>query len=113
MRLFSLFPYLIAALVALVPRAMYAVDSVGLSNPLQSVSLEQLLYAIIAMIQVIGIPIAVLFLIYTGFLFVIARGNPTALEEAKQALVYGIIGGTILLGAYAITTIITNFVTTF
>jgi hypothetical protein len=39
---------------------------------------------------------------YAGFLFVKARGNEKDLQTAKDALLYALIGGAILLGAYVI-----------
>lgn len=56
----------------------------------------------------IGIPIIALAIIYSGFLFVQARGNPEAIKEAKSALMYTLIGAAILLGAWAIAQLISN-----
>ncbi|MFZ2205294.1 MAG: hypothetical protein WAV23_01770 [Minisyncoccia bacterium] len=56
----------------------------------------------------IGIPIIALAIIYSGFLFVKARGNPGEIEVAKKSLLYTVIGAAILLGAWAIAQIITN-----
>jgi len=50
----------------------------------------------------IGIPIIALAIIYSGFLFVFARGNSEKLTKAKDALLYTIIGAAILLGSWAI-----------
>ena len=50
----------------------------------------------------IGIPIVALAVIYSGFLFVAARGNSEKLTKAKDALLYTIIGAAILLGSWAI-----------
>lgn len=50
----------------------------------------------------IGIPIIALAIIYCGFLFVEARGNSEKLTKAKDALLYTLIGGGVLLGAWAI-----------
>jgi len=58
----------------------------------------------------IGIPIVALAIIYSGFLFVAARGNPEKLETAKQTLLYTIIGAAILLGSWAIAQLISNTV---
>jgi len=54
----------------------------------------------------IGIPIVALAVIYCGFLFVFARGNPEKLKKAKDALLYTLIGAAILLGAWAIANMI-------
>jgi hypothetical protein len=40
--------------------------------------------------------------IYTGFLFVSAKGNPQKLTAARGALTGVLIGALIILGAYAI-----------
>lgn len=59
----------------------------------------------------IGIPLLALAIIYSGFLFVFARGNSEKLEKAKDSLLYTIIGGAILLGSWAIAELISNTVT--
>ncbi len=59
----------------------------------------------------IGIPLLALAIIYSGFLFVAARGNSEKLEKAKDSLLYTIIGGAILLGSWAIAELISTTVT--
>lgn len=58
----------------------------------------------------VGIPIVALAIIYCGFLFVQAQGNSEKIGEAKDALLYTIIGAAILLGSWAIAGIISNTV---
>jgi hypothetical protein len=41
-------------------------------------------------------------LIYVGFLFVTARGEPGKITAARQALLWTVVGALILLGAEAI-----------
>jgi heme/copper-type cytochrome/quinol oxidase subunit 2 len=50
----------------------------------------------------IGTIVVILMLVYVGFLFVVARGSDTKLSEARQALLWTIVGALILLGAQAI-----------
>ncbi len=50
----------------------------------------------------VGGVISVLYIIFAGFMFVTAQGNPAKLEVAKKALLYGAIGAGIILGAWAI-----------
>ncbi len=59
----------------------------------------------------IGIPIVALAIIYSGFLFVFARGNSEKLSKAKDALLYTLIGAAILLGSWAIAQMISATVT--
>ncbi len=45
----------------------------------------------------IAIPIVIIFIIYGGFKFVISRGNPSKVQEAKRLLWYTVIGLAIVL----------------
>lgn len=58
--------------------------------------------AIIDIVLVVGVPILVLAIIYAGFLYVKAQGNPGELEVAHRTLLYTVIGGALLLGAFVI-----------
>ena len=60
----------------------------------------------------IGFPIIALAVIYCGFLFVSAQGNPGEIEKAKSALLYTLIGAALLLGAWAIAQFISETVRT-
>lgn len=76
---------------------------VKLENPLPSITtiggfIEKLLNIVLK----IGVPIVTIFIIYAGFLFVSARGNEKKLQEAKDALLYTVIGAAVLLGAWVI-----------
>lgn len=50
----------------------------------------------------VGGVIAVLSIIYAGFLLVTAQGDEKQLQQGKRAFVYAAIGSLILLGAWAI-----------
>lgn len=50
----------------------------------------------------IGGVVAVLMIMYAGFLYVTARGNTSQIEKAHQALLYAVIGAAVLLGALVI-----------
>lgn len=78
-------------------------SSVTLINPLQGgASLESFLISILAFVIRIGTIVVIFMLVYVGYLFVIARGEPGKLTEARQALLWTIIGALILLGSQAI-----------
>lgn len=59
----------------------------------------------------IGMPVVALAIIYCGFLFVAARGNPEKLTKAKEAILYTMIGAAILLGSWAIAQLISSTIT--
>ncbi len=96
------------------PSAPSAGTGVQLRNPLAGVSsIPDLLAAVLNVIIIIAIPIIIFFLMLAGFKYVTARGNPSTISEASQALLYAIIGGVLILGATAIAQIIKNLVNAF
>lgn len=70
-----------------------------LINPLGNKTLIEFFQDILDVIMVFAVPIIVLFIIYAGFQYVMARGNPTAIQNANRALLYAVIGGVLILGA--------------
>ena len=84
--------------------------STKIVNPIKSTTLVDLIKTILEGIIKIGMPVIVLAIIYSGFLFVSARGKPEKLEEAKKALLYTLIGAAILLGSWAIAQLISDTV---
>ena len=56
----------------------------------------------------IGAVVVVIMIIYTGFLFVTARGNEEQLTQAKTAFLWTIVGAAVLLGSLAISTAISG-----
>lgn len=97
----------------LLPLPVFAQLSYSLNNPLAFGSIQDLLVAILNVIIIIATPIVVLFIIYAGFLYVTAQGNAQQIQQATRALTYAIIGGVIIIGAVAISQIISNLVTAF
>lgn len=80
-------------------------------NPISGVgSISELIRSVLVKALQIGIPLVALAIIYSGFLFVFARGNEEKLSTAKSALLYSIIGAAILLGSWAIAELIQNTV---
>ncbi len=65
-------------------------------------TIPKFIEAIINIVLIVGIPLLVLAIIYAGFLFVKAQGNSGELEIAKRTLLYTVIGGALLLGAFVI-----------
>ena len=70
-----------------------------LQNPLQFETISEFLKAMLGALEIIATPIVVLMLVYSGFLFVSAQGNPEKLATAKKAIMWTIIGAVVVLGA--------------
>ena len=72
-------------------------------NPLGSVdNLWQLLINIFAALLEIALPVAVLMLVYSGYLFVTAMGSESQVRNAQENLKNTLIGIAVLLGARAL-----------
>jgi hypothetical protein len=115
--------YLVAlsfCLMAIIPVYVFAVGgSTGVSQPIkidnpfncgqEHCNLIDLFKTIVdKALLPIGGALAVLAFIWSGFMFVTAQGKPTEIETAKRALTYTAIGTAILLGAVALTKVITG-----
>jgi len=102
----KVFKNIIILLVVVFPLIVGAAAGEGVDsglNPLGSVSsLWELLSRAFNVLIEIGIPIAGLALVYSGFLFVSAMGDEKQLTSAKETLKWTVIGLGVLLGAEAI-----------
>ena len=74
-------------------------------------SINDLLYLIADIATYIGVILAVLALIWVGFKFIAAQGNPEKITEAKHYFFYIIVGIAILIGASAIVAILKSTLT--
>jgi hypothetical protein len=82
----------------------------GICNPLRAETVCEALKIFLNALITLAMPVAVLFLVYAGFRFVWARGNPSALKDARRNLFYVVIGIGIFLGAWVLGQIIANTV---
>ncbi len=88
--------------------------SVKIENPLGAggvSTVPQFIDKILDLAIQIALPILTLAIVYCGFLFVKAQGNPEELTKAKTALLYTLIGAAIILGAKVIESFVTDTVT--
>jgi hypothetical protein len=84
-----------------------------LQNPLQFGSIQDFLKALLGALMYLGLPLIALIIIYAGFMFVTAQGNPGKIEKAKMNIFYVLIGTGIFLGAWALTGIVANTISLF
>lgn len=109
--------FIVIAYVILLPGVSFAVVNCDptqgkICPTIAATSIPTLIHDVLIGALKIGIPIVALAIIYSGFLFVFARGNEEKLKTAKDALLYSVIGAAILLGSWAIAEMIQNTVTT-
>ena len=59
----------------------------------------------------IGLPVIAIFVLIAGFKFVSAGGSSGKINEARENLVYVVIGAGLIMGAWVLATLIGNTVT--
>ena len=79
---------------------------INLVNPLKSETVEDLIVSVVKTLLKLAVPVAILFIIWSGFLFVMAQGNPEKIKTAVKTFQWTVIGLAIILGSYVIATII-------
>ena len=102
----SLFTLAVISLPLVVLAATGSTQVGEIQNPLKVGNFCQLIKLVLQAILVIGVPIAVVFLVIVGFKFIIARGNPGELDKAKADFLHTVIGIAIFIGAWAIAKLI-------
>lgn len=71
----------------------------ALQNPTGFKSLEQVVLAVVNVVQILLIMATVLYLLYAGLMFVTARGEPSKITAARDALLWGMVGAALVIGA--------------
>lgn len=95
-----------------IPTTFLLADGNGITNPLTGVtSITQLLDKILEAVVLIGVPVLVMAVIYVGFMFVKAQGEPAELKTAREAFFWTVIGAGVVLGAKVISLVIKETVT--
>ncbi len=113
---FSVF-LLVAMISFSIPLSIHAQnDSDGgtkaiIVNPLGSTNdIPTLIKIIVDQAINFGYFLVVFFVLYSGFLFVKARGDEAGIEKAKKAFLWTVIGAAVLLGAQIISGVISGTV---
>ncbi len=79
-----------------------------LQNPLKFSTVQALVAAVLKIVIQIGTPIAVVMIVWAGFLYVTARGDTGKIETAHKTLLWTVVGTAILLGAALLASVLEN-----
>lgn len=86
-------------------------DRYLIKNPLsKTTTLSQVILNVISIVRILLIMAAVLYLLYAGFMFVTARGEPGKIVKARNALLWGCVGIALILSAQVLITSLQNTV---
>ncbi len=80
----------------------------GLQDPLKFCNITQFVQGVLQAFVMISLPILSFFIVYAGFQFVMARGNPGKIGDAKRNFYWLIAGAILILSAWALATLIAN-----
>ena len=100
--------HIAAGLVISLAMVQVAFAAGGLENPLSSnySSIPEFISGALKVMVMVALPIITLFMVYSGFLFVLAQGNQEQLAKAKTNFVYVVIGAILILGAWVFASLI-------
>lgn len=91
-------------------KLVYVMSSVLFKNPLGAENFEDLVQNITKWLVRIATPIGVIVIVYAGAKFLMAKGDPTKINEAKQVLWYAIIGLAIVFAASGLVSLVRSII---
>jgi len=103
---------LAVGLLSFLPLLPVSAVSPTLTNPINYDNFSDLI--VLGIIPAVGVIIGslgTLMIIVSGFLFLTSSGDPNKVKQAKQALVYAILGILIAISAGAITLVVNSILT--
>ena len=85
----------------------------GIENPLgkSNNNLATFLQKILRVVFELGAIVVVFFIVFSGFKYVMAQGNPAEISKVHTMLLWTAVGAAVLLGAQTIADVIQNTVT--
>lgn len=104
---------MMVAIVGLTALTHPTFAATALQNPLKFDDLVSVLMAIVQVLVILAVPIIIFFIVYAGFLYVTAQGNPQKIKTANNALLYAVLGGVIVLGATVLGAVVCQTVKSF
>jgi hypothetical protein len=99
-----------AAMLPLIVSAQSSGSQI-LQNPTTFNNIQSFIAAFLQAIVEISLPILTLFIVYSGFMFIMARGNENKLTAAKNNFLYVILGTLLIIGAWSLALLIGSTVT--
>ncbi len=99
-----------AALIAM-PLVSFAAVNLPPGTAIDLNKIQSLIETIANFLIIIGVIVAVIFIVWGGIKYITARGNDKAVEEARKTIFNGIIGAAVILGVGVILNTTASLVT--
>ena len=81
---------------------------ISLPNPLTSKTFEELINTLINWLVVISLPIVTLLIVYAGVVFLVSGVSPDQQRQAKNIIIYALVGLAIIILAKALAAVVTG-----
>lgn len=80
---------------------------IGIKNPATGInSISDVVTAVVRVVRMVAIPFVVLAIIYSGWLFIAAQGNPDKLKSARGVFLWTLVGTLVVLSAELIASVL-------
>jgi len=98
---------LIVLIFVLIP--IFITFALDIHNPLGGISdINSLLKNIVGFLIVLAIPISMILVVYSGFLYITSAGNEDKIKTAQKTLIWALVGFAVVLVARSVPVIIEN-----
>ena len=101
---------LFLSLIAFAVSARFCFAQNRLPAPTSDTDIQTFIVHVLQAIVSLAIPVIAVAIVWAGFLYVAARGNEQKLKTAHRNLLFVLIGTALVLGAWALVTILGNTV---
>lgn len=82
--------------------------AVGFADPVAVPTLTQFILTVLGIMWKVFVGIAIVFFVLAGIMFLTAMGEPAKITQAKQFVIWGVVGVVVAILAYSIVAIIGN-----
>ena len=72
----------------------------------QVLNIPLILLTVLNIVWVVAVTAVIIMFVLAGFKFLTAQGDPSKLEEARRAVIWGILGGIVIILSFSIVMII-------
>jgi len=96
------------AILLVLPVAALAFNPGGVPNAAPNLTINQLVDVVFSILWPIVVAFAIIMFILAAFLFMTAQGDPVKLQQARSAVIWGVVGVAVALLAFSIPFVIRN-----
>lgn len=97
---------LVLTLFGFLALPLVGLTAIEIKNPLKYDTIEDLIRAIIRFLQVLALIVTAIVIVAAGYFFVFSQGDPAKVTQARNMVIYALVGLAIILVAQGIIAVI-------